>query len=107
MEAKQLRMGNIVLSKPLTGNDKSYKEIVVSANEILRCVNNPLDFEQILLTEEWLLKFGFKKGLKGWFKKLDNNCKFNLYMYNDNLYEHVHLLQNLYFALTNEELTIK
>lgn len=85
------------------------------------------DPEPIPLTEEWLVKFGFVKD-----KKHDNCCDLelenNFYLQgvgygksnikyeviltdsNDNeltLVKHVHQLQNLYFALTNEELTIK
>ena len=83
--------------------------------------------KSIPLTEEWLLKFGFVKD-----KKHNNCCDLelenNFYLQgvgygksnikyeviltdsNDNeltLVKHVHQLQNLYFALTNEELTIK
>jgi len=68
----------------------------------------------IPLTEEWLLKFGFEK-LEGWddmyyFQIGD----FQIHEYNVSGYEfddfdikNVHQLQNLYFALTGEELTIK
>ena len=74
------------------------------------CVSNP---KPIPLTEEWLIKFGFEK-LECWddmyyFKIGD----FQVYEYNVSGYEyddfnikHVHQLQNLYFALTGEELKI-
>jgi len=67
----------------------------------------------IPLTEEWLLKFGF-------IKSSDNNYykggKFTIYNRFGNFgliggslswkeFKHVHQLQNLYFALTGEELT--
>ena len=67
----------------------------------------------IPLTEEWLIKFGFVK----------DKLEVGLYHFNDleiflpnyftwktqfiNNIKHVHQLQNLYFALTNEELAIK
>ena len=74
--------------------------------------------EPIPLTVEWLLKFGFVSDGYGEYEKgdilLDNEYTdegvFNI------MYEHyplgidvlyVHQLQNLYFALTSEELTIK
>jgi hypothetical protein len=82
-------------------------------------------FEPIPLTEEWLLKFGFEikydgefakdykfKNLKVRHKKQtliyivaiwdedDNDCAI-IYL------DYVHQLQNLYFALTGEELKIK
>jgi hypothetical protein len=66
----------------------------------------------ITLTEEWLVKFGVNK--------LHKNIKVS-YWNDDFLHEqmtlrinetlikikHVHQLQNLYFALTGEELTLK
>jgi hypothetical protein len=73
----------------------------------------------ILITEEWLLKFGFECELK---KGNQNDYRvyaLNGFTYNTNhgwwLFGkqlkvqpiHAHQLQNLYFALTNEELTIK
>ena len=71
----------------------------------------------IPLTEEWLLKFGFVQYLLIWRYKgftiasslnngygLTGYCIENIFPINC-LY--VHQLQNLYFALTNEELTIK
>ena len=70
--------------------------------------------EPIPLTEEWLLKFGFEK-LEGWddmyyFQIGD----FQIHEYNVGGYEfddfdikNVNQLQNLYFALTGEELKLK
>jgi hypothetical protein len=88
--------------------------------------------EPIPLTEEWLLKFGFEKGNHNWFRlyfDYDNLADSDCFTYNINskmlclesFYDgekkgsiqllslgekHVHQLQNLYFALTNEELKI-
>jgi len=114
MKASELRIGNYV-----------YFE-----DELLK-----FDFEMgwnfdyikpIPLTEEWLLKFGFKKDLDGSFvfgllsMFKDKRLKQNVYIYtestqslsdgqwvviNDLKLQYVHQLQNLYFALTNEELT--
>lgn len=80
-------------------------------------------FEPIPLTEEWLEKFSFKHNKVAY--KIDNeNFVFELYFYdawnlnyveksnfgNGNVelsgYWTVHQLQNLYFALTGEELTL-
>jgi hypothetical protein len=79
----------------------------------------PLDcVKPIPLTEEWLLKFGFEKN-SYWFKD-DNMLRFGLidnklhcsigndengFLYNRINY--VHQLQNLYFALTGQELEFK
>lgn len=72
----------------------------------------------IPLTEEWLLKFGFKKvdyrtnkeaefdeWILGDFGFIENENGYEFYPYLTTL-KHVHQLQNLYFALTGEELTI-
>jgi hypothetical protein len=77
-------------------------------------------FQPIHLTEEWLLKFGFDKKVGSqttYFKKsyfpffLHTKAgKWSLSYnneYDDGEIKHVHQLQNLYFALTGEELTIK
>jgi hypothetical protein len=71
----------------------------------------------IPLTEEWLLKFGFKKDT--W---TNNDLIIGHWWNNDSILitddfkldgqedmkplQYVHQLQNLYFALTNEELTL-
>lgn len=73
------------------------------------------DIAGITLTEEWLIRLGLKKmpeseytcdtyDLAG-FKLWMNNGKF---LFNDNIeIKHVHRIQNLYFDLKNEELTLK
>jgi hypothetical protein len=130
MKANELRIGNLVYFKhcdyeyniPRKINYTLKPNLVglekVSVNRIE--YNN---IEPIPLTEEWLLKFGFDKVLNQYKKITDvskdtsNNIPFiilfldNQFQYDDlrfrtNL-EHVHQLQNLYFALTAEELTIK
>lgn len=71
----------------------------------------------IELTEELLLKCGFEKRLSNYeeaechdyyldgFKYISNSCSW--YLHNCTIkIEYVHQLQNLYFALTGEELTI-
>jgi hypothetical protein len=73
----------------------------------------------IPLTEEWLLRFGFLRQHDGlvFYKNghfIEPNNTVNLFDFYTGDYgdwyvtiEHVHQLQNLYFALTGEELTIK
>ena len=79
--------------------------------------------EPIQLTEEWLLKFGFDKSIKMSYSTgvevtfnvyeksiLTYNSIQNCWWINDLILymqpEYVHELQNLYFALTGEELTL-
>jgi hypothetical protein len=102
MKSNELRIGNWVSIL----ETEVYREI----NSLrLREIDIGLEttLRPILLTKEWLLKFGFKKGVKGWFKTFDKNKKFNLYMYNPNIYKNVNQMQNLYFAITGDELIIK
>jgi len=73
--------------------------------------------EPIPLTEEWLLRFGFEKELDGFYRK--NKSGIIEFCFYDNgilattqsvclsHFKYVHQLQNLYFSLTNNELTIK
>jgi hypothetical protein len=73
----------------------------------------------IAITEEWLLKFGFEEdGTEWYFKSTKDifthigysyNTKTNIFEVNECEFtlQFIHQLQNLYFALTNEELTIK
>ena len=85
------------------------------------------ELKPIPLTEEWLLNFGFEtcgydllfwqhKKIKGlelgginWADKGYKEYQFLNYQIGDNIFsiDYVHQLQNLYFALTKEELTIK
>tara|TARA_R110002153_G_scaffold216657_1_gene369161 strand:- start:197 stop:601 length:405 start_codon:yes stop_codon:yes gene_type:complete len=134
MEAKELRIGNYVNFKfhKDCGGVKGI-EVFVSDLEIILQNNSKSEYyTPIPLTEGWLVKFGFTCF---WDDDYDNNV-FSLIRsgnYDDVIidpswvsqtecnrfviahfdYEmdleikHVHQLQNLYFALTNEELTIK
>jgi hypothetical protein len=78
-------------------------------------------FKPIPLTEEWLLKFGFQKESNNWMEL--NICHDWVYLYWERLAGleisvnkhslmqphilYVHELQNLYFALTGQELELK
>ncbi len=71
------------------------------------------DLQPIPLTEEWLLKFGFdRNGKKLTFWKIDLvEDEEGIFSFDESrIYidvKYVHQLQNLYFALVGEELTIK
>ena len=75
----------------------------------------------IPLTEEWLLKFGFLSDGDGFLKDIKHNELFiHLNHFNEVIFQigykdnwsmnmsirYVHQLQNLYFALTGEELSV-
>jgi len=116
MDSKELRIGNLI-------NDNSLYTQVISDHLINDEYYDGLKgCLPIPLTEEWLIKFGFEKD------DVEDYCKLigeDTFLAVDliglechigvsvewgrvpSLIEHVHQLQNLYFALTGEELTIK
>lgn len=80
--------------------------------------------EPISLTEDWLVKFEFdkreffEKSYRGPYACFIKNNVFGNFFYEEGVFEYnlgkkqtkydaVHKIQNLYFALTGEELTIK
>ena len=118
MKATELRIGNYI-------DYTTEREIVTmqTTYEYIRLIHNGnKNFKPIPLTEEWLLKFGFVKE----FNADENSDSFYLKDCDDSFYidydnswyigatsygylkgiHYVHQLQNLYFALTNEELTL-
>lgn len=129
MEARELRIGNLVEYPNWSNNkdkcifeigsiSKLNDEITVTKGLIKISSKNIYYFKPIPLTEEWLLKFGFDNTLAG--IPSFHNGMFGLFWENCSLFlltqgvcleipyiKSVHHLQNLYFALTGEELTIK
>lgn len=133
MEANELRLGVYVNS--LEHGD--FKVVSMTVYEKAAIVFKSLkgdpigckieDLNPIPLTEEWLLEFGLKeryvKGEWSWFdckregfwssdteiKNTKNSGATKGYIYNRDYPEilYVHQLQNLYFALTGQELTVK
>jgi len=133
MEAKQLRLGNIV--NFLYGS--SWLQGRVTNIGESRCVIGtqsvkPLNIQGIAITEEWLLKLGFSERedtvpegyptywpLEGNSRfriyYSDSNQKFNLDVFNYNTgdlvegiitIDHIHQIQNLFFTLTGHELEV-
>ena len=119
MKANELRIGNWVLSKDMPVQIEEIKP-----ETIRYCFGEfPISYiEPINLTEEWLVKFGFKVGNHKQFNKWINEYENSSLFVDDNYYGiaingidvwtisrklYVHQLQNLYFALTGEELEIK
>jgi len=134
MEAKELRLGNYVSvisdvldpflnDHGLEGIDNAFKVVGIDSFHVnvsidgLECEFYLYEYKPILLTEERLIKFGFERirgAKKMTWKKTVNS---NVFTYDEDRYfrvngmfvicHHIHTLQNLYFDLTNEELTIK
>lgn len=116
MKATELRIGNLVYIKA-SGTDlrKTDGDLCeISAQHILNIEKHSyIEVNPIPLTEEWLLKFGIKnkKLPKGGFEIFKFGKHFNITTEeregNQGFLvscEYVHQLQNLYFALTEEEL---
>ena len=130
LSATELRIGNLVgIASSLNFNIG--KVTLISNNRILlenKISNKNHKFIPIELTEEWLLRFGFEKAKHShgydcyikdgfdfdivshgryWVLAIytDESCTDSLYFAHGR-FEYVHQLQNLYFALTGEELTI-
>lgn len=125
LDVKELRVGNYV-----TDGKNGISKISELRNYKGRIGYTPLDFNNYVFTgneiypiplnEEWLLRFGFRQDGEGWFwlRRKDDitvlGYSYNIYGKFFELCEiripniiYVHQLQNLYFALTGEELTLK
>ena len=134
MKANELRIGNYV-------KDMDYDYVTIagihpqSTNELTICINDCdvgdrlfKDVEGIPLTEEWLLKFGFKVDNRFAVKQYridgDKYHSLNMVSHKINYWSpiircdsqkqvfelyginYIHQLQNLYFALTGTELKL-
>jgi hypothetical protein len=126
MEAQELRIGNYAM-----GN----KPFAVDSNHIAMAYNHEIAqngherFKSIPLTEDWLIRFGFEKrngSFSIYLSELERSeierkridiffgaeriaaelCRSGI-CFSMVTCNYVHQLQNLYFALTSEELTLE
>ena len=116
MKQNELRIGNwigIVLPEAETQATVDHIKWISEGDNI---------YKPIPLTEEWLVKFGFIKAIDDniWVNQSSYQSSYQLTFNSQigaSLYEnshwiksdikYVHTLQNLYFALTGEELEVK
>ena len=121
MISTELRIGNLVEWNNEIGIISQLFEMEV----VFKCGESDLytALKPIPLTEEWLLKFGFNKQGNTIYKELNgfefgtintNRSKPRFYLQTQGSTSNitlpikfVHQLQNLYFALTGEELILK
>lgn len=120
MEAKELRIGNYV---EYAGETVKISGVTEENPFIDMITVDYLEYDEIFpipLTEEWLVKLGFSE-IGGCNEKDFTNGDYNIFINSigevnflffreGDWYQkisYVHQLQNLYFALTGEELTIK
>lgn len=122
MEAKELRTGVCVYRTVEDFEPLEEKKVIVWDEGIFYmigdCVDSLDNYEPIRLTEEWLVRFGFEccdldevyflKDVDIQFWDHNNTFHFvsNHGLLNTEL-KYVHQLQNLYFALTGEDLVLK
>lgn len=113
IKPEQLRKGNLMT------NNADGSLIVVKAYDIY-CLQEGMDsfiMQPLPLTEDWLINFGFVKRGRWLSNSLLECCidedGFHVRIIIGGVskylrhYDYVHQLQNLYFALTEEELTLK
>lgn len=118
MKANDLRIGNIVKQGIIESIGSSLIQVsdTIYESEVI---------EPIPITEKWLLKFGFyyqssdknyvvksKQENNNSIKKIDGDWCYNNDYSDASCYfvrelRYIHELQNLYYALNDEELTIK
>jgi hypothetical protein len=116
MKTHELRIGNYIQvpfgdEEPWVRSvDTIYYDSIMTENG-RHCFEHQYDF--VPLTEEWLVKLGFKeekftfsRGNFYYHKRGKYLTWFGIIIH-DSLWNEVHKLQNLYFALTGQELTIK
>lgn len=108
MKKNELRIGNYVFHK-----EDNVKEVsVVSGVFELAYVKFEnadwiYDINPIPLTEEWLRNFDIKKIWLFEIHGCDSDGFYISYVYDSIHLKYVHQLQNLYFALTGEELCLQ
>ena len=114
MEATELRIGNSVIKSLLDGSmTQEYQIKGYDLKDFDKAI-----YEPIPLTEEWMKRIKLKEvGMSGWsFRRYFIDIKggaigiYRIFFRDSNSpmieFRYVHQLQNLYFTLTGEELTI-
>ena len=119
MDNKELRIGNYVKTWTHIVEVESVTRYVVHSRKLMLVEPRIVEkegfcfLEPIPITEEWLAKFGFKM-FYGWddeviyIKGEVELVECSSYYEYDLTFkiEYIHQLQNLYYALTNEELKL-
>jgi hypothetical protein len=132
----ELRKGNLVIREDL-GNREPRIESILELREEKAVTSGPIkvicgydELDPIPITEEWLLKFGFEVEVKEvhtyylkdygdffftlaeasigyWHTRIRNHRYDHESFVGLGVIKYLHSLQNMFFALTGEELTIK
>jgi hypothetical protein len=117
IQANELRVGNLLKAWFNTNNGFEQTVIEISPMVIDEIYHGVTDYEPIPITEEWLLRFGFikdpymdyvyeKDGTE--FRLLNAQCDLIINSVGVSVsFNSIHQLQNIYFAITGEELKMK
>jgi hypothetical protein len=126
MRPKELRLGNYILDRGgkvlkidfmeylQEGYDCKVGQNIVFAGEEVHPMTEYTDYATPTpITDQWITKLGFESNTFNWklgdFRMSKNQGRYIIAFRSQILLrdvKHVHQLQNLYFALTGEELTI-
>jgi len=116
MVANELRLGNYIQDE--LGSVEQVESLNSYGGEEINEDIVTGVYEPILLNAEWLLKFDFKPSGTSWLIDMEQivfdiqSIDEKYYLNSEGLpfstgFKYVHQLQNIYFALTGAELTIK
>tara|TARA_R110000772_G_scaffold268363_1_gene395133 strand:+ start:49 stop:396 length:348 start_codon:yes stop_codon:yes gene_type:complete len=114
MKAEELRIGNYLKSyNPIIKEECEWQ--IYKTDMVIICEAEDFShYKPIPLTEEWLVNLGFEENTTSWtnWNKPNHTKEVRLtkaygdVRFHNRVINHVHQLQNLYFALTNEELKL-
>lgn len=122
IKLSDIRVGNWIQNNSvLCIGEREFEVYPMFICQLAHCHNQEAtNAEGISLTEEWLIKFGFDKESTYLYRRVTNDFAFAFSVSRISVdswacpafairhpIKYVHQLQNLYFALTQEELTLK
>lgn len=127
IQANELRIGNYVYTpkvdvRQVSGVTQTQIHTLITGCSFSEIHFVQMEIDPIPLTEEWLLKFGFERNeelvheMHPWIDYTLKGIRIQMPFFTFNFGDedeqdidvhHVHQLQNLYFALTGTELTLK
>jgi len=122
LDSHEIRLGN---TYKIEMGDGTYKSDLINLEDLRNLLDDELDdfYQAMEISEAWLLKLGFKYNerynnfiikAKGFYNSVGYNYEDGDWYYNNDSsnagcyyitsIKYVHQLENLYFALTGEEL---
>jgi hypothetical protein len=110
LDSHEIRLGN---SYKIELGDGTYKIGLINLEDIENLLDDEIDdfYQALEISEEWLIKVGFKPNGKFGNSQEYFYNKFSIWKYDNEFaygqleLKYAHQLENLYFALTGDELT--